>query len=184
MKPNVTQINFDVPKDSKLGKYAEQLGDIIISTRYKEDFNNFSDQLFHDSFAFVRKELKTDDYPVIIVEFVSTQVEYERLEKQADRLVYQKEKPKIGTLGFAITSDFGNKIYINFEPLWGLLKNSRSSFVFNLVSTLIHEILHCFYRGSKDEQATLNLHYKLLEVFLGVTLSDEIKETKATDYYT
>ena len=181
--PNVKFINFDVPKDSKLRKYAEQLRDIIKNTEYKEDFISFRDQLFHDCFAFVKKELKTDKYPVICVEFVYTQAEYERIEKQANQFAYQKEKPKIQTLGFTITSNFGNKIYINFEPLLGLLEKNYLTFVFNLVSTLIHEILHCFYRDSKDEQATFNLQYKLLEVFLGVTLPDEMKKTKATDYF-
>lgn len=177
------QINFDIPKNCKLRKYSEQLANIFKNADYKE-FINFRDQLFHDSFAFVRKELKTDNYPVICVEFVYTQAEYEKLEKQADQFAYQREKPKIGTLGFTITSNFSNNIYINLEPLLKILEESYSAFVFNLVSTLIHEILHCFYRDSKDEQATLNLQYKLLEAFLGVTLPDEVKKTKATDYFT
>ncbi len=182
--PNTRCVKFDVPKDCKLRKYSEQLVYIFKNKDYKEDFNNFSDQLFHDSFAFVKKELKTDKHPVIVVEFVYTQTEYERLEKQVNQFVYQREKPKIKTLGFTITSNFSNKIYINFEPLFGLIEKNCSAFVFNLVSTLIHEILHCFYRDLKDEQATYDLHCKMLEVFLGITLPDEMKETKASDYYT
>lgn len=181
--PNVRYAKFDIPKDCKLRKYSEQLGDIIKHTNYKEDFNNFTDQLFYDCFAFIKNELKTDKYPFICVEFVNTQVEYERLEKQANQFAYQKEKPKISTLGFVITSNFGNKIYINFELLLGLLEKNYATFVFNLFSTLIHEILHCFYRDLKDERETYDLHCKMLEIFLGVTLPNEMKKAKATDYY-
>jgi predicted Zn-dependent protease with MMP-like domain len=183
--PNIRYINFDVPKDCKLQKYSEQLRDIIVNhTNYKEDFDNFIDQLFKDCFAFVKSELRTDKYPLICVEFVSSQVEYQLLERQSNQIATQKEKPKIATLGFALTTDsFGNKIYINFEPLMRLLEENSVAFVFNLVLTLVHEILHCFYRDSKNEQETLDLSHKMLEIFLGVTLPSEMKEPKA-DYYT
>lgn len=182
--PNVRYSKFDVPKNCKLRRYSEQLLGIFKNTEWKEDFNNFCDHLFYDSFAFVKSELKTGKYPVICVEFVYSEAEYGRLEKQANQRVYQKEKPKVHTLGFVITSNFGNKIYVNFEPFLGLLeKNGSGVFVFNLVWMLIHEILHCFYRGLKDEQETYDLQCKMTEMFLGVPLPEEMKKTKASDYY-
>ncbi len=167
--PNVRFVNFDVPKDCRLWKYSKQLVDIFKNKDCKADFDKFTDQLFHDSFAFVKKELKTDKYPLITVEFVCIQAEYERLEKQANHFAYQREKPKIPTLGFTITSDFGNKICINFEPLLSILEKNYAAFVFNLIFTLIHEIPHCFFSGLKDEQETYNLQCKIVETFLGVT---------------
>jgi hypothetical protein len=180
---NAKFINRDVPKDSKLGKYVEQLGDIIRSKNFTEDMSNFCVQLFHDSFAFVKKELKTDKNPDISVEFVCNQAEYEEIEKQANQLFYQKEKPKTPTHAFTVASNLGNKIYVNFEPHLKLLETNNFTFVFNLLNTLFHEIIHCFYQDSKDEQATFDLHYKLLEAFLDITLPDD-KKGKATDYFT
>lgn len=88
------------------------------------------------------------------------------------------------TVPFVLTCTLNNVIYIDFEPLLGLLKKGDFvGFVFNLVSTLIHEILHCFFRGSKNEQEIQDLQYMILEKFLGVSLPDEMKKAKA-DYYT
>jgi hypothetical protein len=181
--PYIRYVRFDVPKNCKLRQYSEQLMSISRNTEFEEDFVNFRDQLFHDCFAFVRSELKTSMYPIITVDFVPTQAEYESLEKRAGQYVPQRQKPKIPTLGFTITSSSGNRICINFEPLLKLLETNSSVFIFNLVSTLIHEILHCFFRGSKDEQETYNLQCQMLERFLGVTLPTEMKETKTSDFY-
>lgn len=134
------------------------------STDYEEGFNGFLDRLFYDSFDFVKNYLETDEYPLIYVRYIDTHVEYERFEKEANQFAYQKEKPKIPTIGFTLTHTDGNEICIDFEPIFGLLKKGDfDGFVFNLVSTLIHEILHCFYRDSKNEQETRDLQYIILE---------------------
>jgi hypothetical protein len=181
--PNIRYANFNIPKDCRL-RYSEQLLDIFKSKNYKEDFDIFPNQLFNDCFDFVKNELKTDKHPSIWVEFVDTHVEYERLEKEANQFAYQKEKSRIPTLAFALTHTLGNTIYIDYETVFGFLK--RGDFdgsVFNLVSALIHEILHCFYRDSKSEQEIRDLQYVILEKFLGLSLPDEMKKAKV-DYYT
>jgi len=179
---NMRHVSFDIPKDCRLRKYSDQLRDIFRG-KSNQDFINFRDKLFHESFAFVRSELVNTDYPLITVEFVPSKEEYERLEKQSSEQVYQEEEPITETLGFAITSPFGNKIYMNFEPLLELLKINYSVFIFNYVNTLIHEILHCFFRNSKSEQEIHDLQCIILEKFLGVSLPDEMKKRKASDFY-
>ena len=183
--PNVKYAKFDIPIDSRLQKYTQQLVNIIKNSKENDNtaFIAFRDQLFHDSFAFIRNELKTAEYPLITVDFVPTQTEYEMLEQQSNFYVPQKEKPKIPTLGFAITSNYENIICVNLEPLLKLLEINVASFIFNLISTLVHEILHCFFHSLKDEQETFNLQCEMLESFLGVTLPAEMKATKTTDFY-
>jgi hypothetical protein len=180
--PNIRHVSFDIPKDCRLRKYSDQLVGTFRG-KSNQDFINFRDELFHDSLAFVRSELGSNDNPLITVEFVYSKKEYERIEKESNQNVYQEEKPIGETLGFTITSPLGNNTYINFEPLLELLKINYGVFVFNYINTLIHEILHCFFRNSKDEQEIHDLQYVILEKFLGVRLPDEMKKTKASDYY-
>jgi hypothetical protein len=180
--PNIRYVTFDIPKDCRLRKYSDQLVGIFRG-KSNQDFINFRDQLFHDSFAFVKSELGNSNYPLITVEFIYSREEYERLEKQLNQHVYQEEKPIGETLGTAITSPSGNRIYINFKPLLELLEMNYSVFVFNYINTLIHEILHCFFRNSKNEQEIHDLMFMILEKFLGVRLPDEMKKTKASKYY-
>jgi hypothetical protein len=180
--PNIKHITFDIPEDSRLRKYFNQIVSIF-EGKSDQDFIGFRDQLFHDAFAFVKSELGNSCYPLITVEFVYIEKEYERLEKQMSELIPEREKPTTQTLGFAITSEFGNKVYINFEPLLDLLKINYGAFIFNLINTLIHEILHCFFINSKNEQEIHDLQYIILEKFLGVNLPDEMKKSKISDYY-
>ena len=184
--PDVKYAKFDVPENCRLRDYHNQFVDILKNAQNNEDSIKFRDQLFNDSFMFIRSELKTDYYPLIVVDFVPTQAEYERLEKQSNSIAYQKEKPAIQTRGFSITSSVGNRIYINFEAHTKILLTHKNiyAFIFNLVSTLVHEILHCFFSSSKNEQEIHDLQNRMLESFLGVTLPNEIKKTKASDYYT
>lgn len=179
--PNIKHITFDIPKDSRLRKYFDQFVDISES-KSNQDFIGFRDQLFHDAFAFVKSELGNNCYPLITVEFVPSEKEYERLEKQMSQLIPEREKPTTQTLGFAITSESGNNVYINFEPLLDLLRINYDAFIFNLINTLIHEILHCFFSNLKNEQEIHDLQYRILN-FLGVNLPDEMKKSKISDYY-
>ena len=180
--PNIRQVTFKIPKDSKLRKYSDQIMDIL-ENKGTQDLINFRDQLFHDTFAFVKSELRTNTYPLIIVDFVPNQVEYESLEKETNQLIYQREKPTTQTLGFAITSETRNEIYINLEPFLELLKINCGVFILNFVNTLMHEILHCFFRNSKNEQEIHDLQYSILGKFLGVDLPNEMKKSKTSDYY-
>lgn len=183
--PKIRYAKFDIPKDSKLQKYTDELVNIIKNSKGNEALINFRDQLFYDSFAFVRNELKTEKYPKITVDFVPTQAEYEMLEKRLSLYANQREKSTISTRGFVITNPYGNKIYINFETHLSLItvEKNISAFIFNLVSTLIHEILHCFFSDLKNEQEIYDLQCNFLETFLGVILPTEMKNAKASDFY-
>jgi len=179
---NVKQADFDIPKNSKLTLYSLQLMDIMKKTDFQNDFNNFVDHLFLDCCAYVKNHLNPEE-PVIKLVFIAKQAEYERIEKQSNYYSHQREKPKGQTLGFAMTSNLENVIYLNFEPLTRLMLKNLQTFVFNLAALYIHEILHCYYRSIKDEQETLDLTYKLLGNFLGMSLPKEMTP-KASDFYT
>jgi hypothetical protein len=181
----VRRVNFDISKDCTLTRYTEQLVAIFNQPNYEECFNNFTNQLFKDCFAFVRKELQMDAYPEITLVYVYTESEYKTLEQQLS-WIPQRERPTGETGAFVTTSESGNIIHLNFEPLLDLLKERPplvSAFIFNFVLRLTHEILHCFYVEEKSEQEIHNIQFKILEAFFGVELPDIMKKEDVSRHY-
>ena len=64
-----------------------------------------------------------------------------------------------------------------------LLANGWLTFIYNLVETYIHEIIHALYQNRMNEQETHDLQCILSEKFLGIPIPKEIKNQKASDYY-
>jgi len=183
--PNARRVDFGIPKECALTRYAEQLVIVFNQPNYEECFNNFTNRLFKDCFAFVRKELQMDAYPEIALIYVYNELEYKTLEKQSN-WIYQKERPTGETGAFVTTSEYGNTIYLNFEPLLALLREKPSlvsAFIFNFVLRLVHEILHCFYVEEKSEQEIHEIQFRILETFFGIKLPDIMKKEAVSGYY-
>ena len=178
--PEVRKIKIDIPKDSILSNYIEQLGGVI-----KEDVDKetvaFRCQVFDDCLKFLKNELKTEEFPLVKLEFINKQSEYEIIIKQTER--YERERVKTTSLAFAISGNFFDTIYMNMEQFFKLLQESKKTFVFHLIQIYLHELLHCFYGNLKNEQEIHNAECEMLEKFSGITLPDEVKQLEMSEFY-
>jgi len=178
--PNVRRIKIDVPSNSILSKYEEQLCSIIKNDEDKDTIS-FRRQVFNDCLTFVKRELKAENFPLVMPVFVNSQSEYEILEKRPDK--YTTESVKTMSLAFTTPSTFFMIIYLNMEQFFNLLKISKQTFVYHLVEIYIHELLHCYYGLSKNEQEIHITACEMFEKFSGLKLPDEIKKMRMSDFY-
>ena len=182
--PEVRRIKIDIPKESVLSKYEEQLKAMIINDEDKDTIA-LRRQVFNNCLSFLKNELKTEDFPLVRLVFVNSTSEYDALGKQTGK--YTREKVKTLSLAFITPSlHFGVTIftiYLNMEQFFGFLRESTKTFVYHLVQIYIHELLHCFYGVSKNEQEIHNVECEMLEKFSGLTLPDEIKQLKISEFY-
>ena len=83
---------------------------------------------------------------------------------------------------FTVGPRFSKRIYVDLETHTNLLKVGGTRFVFGLVSTYFHEIVHAGFR-KKSEQEVFDMQNLLVRDFLGVMLPDQWKNVGVSDYY-
>jgi hypothetical protein len=83
---------------------------------------------------------------------------------------------------FTVGPRFSKRIYIDLESHIDLLKVGGTRFIFGLVSTYFHEIVHAGFR-KKSEQEVFDMQHLLLRDFLGVAMPDHWKKVRVSEFY-
>ena len=166
-------------------QYTQELS-VPRRNRDKKGIDDFRNKLFKDCADFIKKERGIAQLPLIVTVFKSQQ-EYTLLETKKSRSAVQKEKPRNPndeSCAFAVVGKQQCTIVLNCTYLGILFEKSPESFVYGFTDSLIHEILHCHFDDSKNEQEIHDLTNSMVESFLGIKLPTEIKQFKALDKYT
>ena len=170
-----------VPEGSRLEKYLKELPEVL---RDKEKAPSFLHKVFRECLDFVWQNVRIPYLPRITVKFVPSHDQFKREEERESKDSISKEavkKPEM-TRSFTVGNKFSQRIYIDLKAYTDLLRFNYLTFIMNLVTTYIHEILHIGF-PKRYEQEIHDLECSLVETFLGIELPKEIKNLKASDYY-
>ena len=63
------------------------------------------------------------------------------------------------------------------------MAHNSLTFVYALVETFFHEILHSAFHNRKTEQEIFNMQFSIIEQFLGIKIPEERKRLRSADYY-
>ena len=148
-----------------------------------DELEPFMFAVFKDCSSFLLVKLKPAFFPTIHIKIVYQTEKYRQLEIDEAKKGVEKEVPKIPSTAFTIGNKFSQRLYVDAESLVKLLHHGYPTFILNLSTAFIHEILHCFYSNEKTEQEIHDMQCPLIEEFLGIALPEEIKKLKASDYY-
>jgi len=170
-----------IPEGSKLEIYVQQLTAVLKNDM--DAFPQFMEKTFIDCLNFVKKEQTITFLPRISLKFARTHEEYLDMEQKVSKRAIEKEVAIAQSSAFTVGNRFDKRICVDVESFINLLKHGCATFVFNLVETYIHEILHCAFHNRKSEQEIHSMQCPIVETFLGIELSNERKNLKASDYY-
>jgi len=143
---------------------------------------SFLQNIFLECLEFVNQNTDIVYLPAITLKFVHTHEQFKTEEQRESVKASSKEVAKLPAMAFVVGNRFRVRMYIDLENYINLLKFGYPTFILNLVTTYIHEILHMGF-PQKYEQEIYNLQCPLIEAFLGIDLSREMKNLKASDYY-
>ena len=100
----MTTVRIDkIPKDSRLGKYLEELPEV--AKRNPENLNSYIHSMFIDCLTFIKSEVR-ERFPDIQVFYVPNHADYERLAKENEKYAVQEEIAKLASLAFTIGNRF------------------------------------------------------------------------------
>jgi hypothetical protein len=174
-------IEFDgVPKGSLLEKYVNVFSDAV-----KNDATNFVPRMkkvFVECWRFFTQKEDITCLPQILLKLVSSHDEFMKAEQRESKKAISKEDAKLQAHAFSVGNRFQVRIYVDLEFLIGLLKYGYPTFVLNLVTIYVHEMLHTAF-PQKYEQEIHDLECSLVESFLGFEVPKEFKNLRASDYY-
>jgi len=169
-----------IPKGSRLERYLEELPKVM---KKYETFSSYLKDVFDECLKSATQNTGSPPPRKIILRFVYNHAQYEKEEKKEAARAVSKENARLPSQAFVIASKLEARVYIDFEFFFDRLKDyGYLTFILNITQTYLHEILHILF-PQKDEQEIYDLQCSLLESFLGISLPEEMKKLKASDYY-
>jgi len=180
MKKRVLRID-EVPEGTRLYGYLELLKNTL-EKQNQEKYRSFVENLFQASLKFLKENLGTVFFPTITVRLVHNHEKFQRYEMTESQDALSKEVARFPATAFIVGNRFKVQIFIDFDVYHSLLNHGYLTFIMNLVMTYFHELLHALF-PHKHEQEIHILGCHFVERFLGVNLPDELRNSKASDYY-
>ena len=169
-----------VPEGSRLETYLRELPKVFKGD--KQEVLSYLNKMFVECLKFSEQEMRFNYLPQMTLMLVTDHEEFKKLEQVESQKAKSKEESRLQATAFTVGNKFAVRIYVDLESFINMLKHGWATFVFNVVETHFHEILHAAY-PQKFEQEIHDLQCPLIERFLGIPLPEEIRKLKASDYY-
>ena len=175
----------EIPQGSRLEGYVKAIDEIVKTNSSKLD--DFFLDVFKECSSYARNSSLEDAvWPLTtIFHRCATTKEFQEIFRNLDNEAIEKETPKYPEKLLAV--HFGDKIlakiFVDCERLVGTLKHNAVTFVYTMVETYFHEILHSVLQERKSEQEVWDMQFPLIEDFLGFKIPEERKKMSAGDYY-
>ena len=178
----------EIPRGSRLERYVKAIDEITRtppSARARLD--DFFLYVFDECSCYVRHcSLEGAVWPsnMVLLRCATTEEFLEEL-KNLDNESIESEGPKYpdNLLAVCVGNEILARIFVDCERLSKTLRYNAVTFVYTVVETYFHEILHGVFQERKTEQNIWDIQFSLIENFLGFTIPQERKKLKAEDYY-
>jgi hypothetical protein len=178
----------EIPRGSRLERYVNVIEEIVkTDPSARARLNDFFLSLFNECSSYVRNfPLEGAVWPlnIVLLRCSTTEKFLEELES-LDNEAIECESPKHpdNLLAVCVGNEILARIFIDCELLTETLRYNAVTFVYTVVETYFHEILHGVFQERKSEQEIWDIQFSLIENFLGFTIPQERKKLKAEDYY-
>lgn len=175
----------EIPRGSRLERYVKAIDEAAETDPSK--LNDFFLDVFKACSSYVRSSsLEGAVWPLnTVFHRCATTNEFQEILKNLDEETIEKESPKHpeNMLAVCVGDNILTRIFIDCECLIETLKHNAVTFVYTVVETYFHEILHGVFQERKSEQEVWDMQFPLIENFLGFRIPQERKKMSAEDYY-
>lgn len=170
-----------IPEGSRLEKYLQELPKVMKSGK-AETLLSFLNDVFLECLEHIKQNVNIMYLPSITLSLVPRHEQFVKEEQLASKRAISREVVKAPVTAFVVGNMLKQHLYVDLQAFIDQLHHGYPTFIINLVETYIHEILHIAFSNRK-EQEIYDLHCSMTEAFLGIELPEEIKNLKASDYY-